>query len=104
MNKLPTNQVQLANLIYSCIDLSEHAEGATLKSIILGETGKGFMTVESVESWLRGLPSACTIPFWDNEIIEILESCGNGHWSVDSYWRWCASRVMQFAKHPQAYA
>lgn len=97
------NHVDLANLVYSCIDLSERDEGETLLTVILSETGGKSLTVGTVENWLRGLPSVCSIPYWNDEIRLLLDASGNNHWSVDDYWRWSASRVLAFAKYPKAY-
>lgn len=102
--KLPTSQAEFGNMIYACIDLSEYDEGATLKNIICAEKHVYRLTTNVVEDWLRGLPGACTIPYWDNEILEILESTGNCHWSIDEYWRWAANRVKFFAEYPKAFA
>lgn len=96
--------VHLANYIYSCIDLTEYPEGSTLKEIILTEKGVQVLTDRVVEDWLRGLPTACTIPFMDHEIQILLDKSGNSHWTIDGYWRWCASRVKSFALFPAIYA
>lgn len=101
--KLPTSQAQLGELIYSCIDLTDYPEGSTLFSVIKSEKRTTHPDIFIVEDWLRGLPSACTIPFTDYEINQILETCGIAHWSVDDYWRWCAFRVLAFALNPNAY-
>lgn len=101
MNNLPKNHHQLADMIYSCIDLSEY-DGCSLKAVIETEKAKN-LSLAVVEDWLRGLPSACTIPFINHEIEEILKACGCGHWTIDEYWRWAASRVEAFAKHPKIY-
>lgn len=101
MKNLPKNHHQLADLIYHCINLSEY-DNMTLKEII--ETEKNsHLCLSVVEDWLRGLPSACTIPFANHEIEELLASSGCGHWTVDNYWRWAAGRVEAFAKNPNAY-
>lgn len=99
---LPTSHIELCNMLYYCIDLSDYPKGSTLKGIIESEK-MGKLSIPLVEDWLRGLPSACTMPFVDSEIIAILESCGNSGWSIDDYWRFAASRIMDFAKYPNAY-
>lgn len=104
MKQLPTSHVQLCNMLHACIDLSAYDEGALLKNIIRSEKNVENVTVEVVEDWLRGLPSACTIPFTNSEIREILDSCGNGHWTIDNYWRFAAGRIKEFASFPYLYA
>ena len=111
--QLPKNHVEFCNMLYSCIDLSEHDEGATLLSIIqsekrykcpVGPDGKtAIPSIEVVEDWLRGLPSACSIPYDAGEVQQILAACGNGHWSDDDYWRFAASRIREFALRPELY-
>jgi len=109
MKTLPKNTVELATLIHSCIDLSEvahdYGDDYTLQEIIRIEKHVlgGELTTKIVEDWLRGLPSVCTIPFANHEIKQLCESSGNGHWSIDYYWRWAASRVKTFALFPKAY-
>lgn len=99
---LPTNHVGLSEIFANCIDLTDYPEGSTLKATIETEK-RAPMSLSTVESWLRGLPSACSIPFTCSDIRQILESCGNGHWTDDDYWRFAASRVMAFAQNPKAY-
>lgn len=88
----------LKEIILACIDLSGHPEGATLASVLESEKGKnGKVDVKAVEDWLRGLASACEIPYYDNEIKEILEDCGKFNWSIDKYWGFAASVVFNHA-------
>lgn len=98
MNSLPKNHTEFCRMIVACVDLSEYPTGTTLRQVICTEKPGQPFNISTVEDWLRGLPSACTIPFACFEINRILESCGNGHWSDDDYWRFCASRVLAFAK------
>lgn len=108
-DELPTSIVQMANLIHSCIDLSEvshnYGHDYTLLEIIKIEKHViGDLTTRIVEDWLRGLPSVCTIPFDNHEIEQLCEASGNSHWSIDDYWRWAASRVKAFALFPKAFS
>lgn len=98
-----TNHHQLANLLHSCIDLSEHPQGTTLLDVIKLEKRCNTITLPIVEEWIRGLPSVCTIPFENHEIRSLLDSANLESWSIDDYWRWAASRIEAFAKHPKAY-
>lgn len=102
MKNLPRTHIEFCNMLHSCIDLADYEKGQSLKNIIESEKGKP-LSITVVEDWLRGLPSACTIPFYDCEIKAILISCGNEHWSVDQYWEFAASRVLEFAMNPKAY-
>jgi len=88
----------LDEIILSYIDLSNYPEGATLASVLESEKGKnGRVDVKAVEDWLRGLASACEIPYWDNGIKELLEDCGKFKWSIDNYWAYAARVVFNHA-------
>ena len=102
MENLPKTHIEFCNMLYSCIDF-EYLEESTLLNCIICETGKKQISEKDVENWLRGLPSACTIPFCDFEIKQILNSCGNENWSISDYWKFASSRVLQFAKKPKLY-
>lgn len=74
--------------------LVECGEGSTLYSVFMEEKGNwaGF-TVTSVKYWLQGLPSAVAFPFYNNEILSVLESNGitrktekGNDALIDSYW------------------
>lgn len=108
MNKFQLNiskiksHVHLANMIYHCIKF-EVLKEKTLKEIMTNEIGEN-LSISNVEKWLRTLPEVCLIPYEDSQIKEILKLSGNIHWSVDDYWKWSASRILNFAKYPKAYA
>jgi len=88
----------LNEIILSCVDLSGYPEGSTLASVLESEKGKnGKVDVKAVEDWLRGLASACEIPYYDNQIKELLEDCGKFDWSIDSYWAYAARVVFNHA-------
>lgn len=88
----------LKEIVLACVDLSNYSEGATLASVLESEKGKnGKVDVKAVEDWLRGLASACEIPYYDNEIKEILDDCGKFSWSVDKYWAYAASIIFNHA-------
>lgn len=62
--------------VLKCIDLSDHPEGATLENTILNEYGyeiqrHGHRTATA--GWLQGLPTACTVPFYYNDIQSLFE-------------------------------
>lgn len=103
---LPKSQVALANMLYRCIDLGDYEENYTLLQIINQETynnNEKPLTAKMVTKWLRGLPSACSIPFADSDIRQILDSAGNKHWSIDDYWNWAGDRILTYAKRPHIY-
>ncbi|RTL04191.1 hypothetical protein EKK58_11115 [Candidatus Dependentiae bacterium] len=78
-----------------CFDNYNVQQYPTLKSII--EAEKHGYTVRLIEDWLRGLPSACTIPFYDDEIIAM-------GYDLDFYWNTTARvlyKVARDIKHPK---
>jgi hypothetical protein len=84
------------------IDLDNASDAdkkAFLKSTILSELGwmlEKHTSFDMADSWLRGLASACTIPFYNAEIIDWLEANntqiinGKEDLAVDKYWRQAA--------------
>ena len=72
------------NLIVENLDFSDYdlIEGGSdiekLHSVFYSEYGHNVKRLglhEAIKQWLRGLPTCCTIPFWDSEIIQ---------WGIDS--------------------
>ena len=78
-------------LILDHIDFSGYAEGETLKSIYMSEYGnfRGNPCIKDCRDYLQGLPSVCTIPFYNSEIYELLgedpDNDSNGK-LIDKYW------------------
>ena len=73
MNKL---QKLVRQIVISSIDLSER-DGQTLAQVYDAEYGyHGLPTPERCRDYLQGLPSVCTVPFMNYEILSILEAEG----------------------------
>lgn len=49
---------------------------ATLASIYEAEYGHNGVTPKACHDYLRGLPSVCTVPFYNGEILETLKQHG----------------------------
>ena len=73
MNKM---QKLVRQIVISSIDLSER-EGQTLAQVYAAEYGHhGKPTPERCRDYLQGLPSVCTVPFMNANILTILEAEG----------------------------
>ena len=104
METLPKTHVEFCRMLYSCIDFEYLKDcNYTLQQCIKSEKNTNKLTIEVVQDWLQGLPTACTIPFENYRIMQILESCGNAHFSIAEYWRFSASRILAFAVSPKCY-
>lgn len=93
------------SIIIHNIDTSNH-EGmgaveplVALKNIFLSEYGwnvsnpRGKSLSQICTDYLQGLPSACTVPFMDYEILQMLEKAGafipedDTYKAVSAYWK-----------------
>jgi hypothetical protein len=81
-----------ANYIAECADSLDHE--ATLQTVYMAEYGNwNGCTPKACASYLQGLPSVCTIPFYNSEILELLAAQGISRKSeaaqaklIDDYW------------------
>ena len=104
MKTLPKTHIEFCNMLYDCIDFEYLKEcSCTLAECIKSEKNTNKLTIEVVQDWLQGLPTACTIPFQNYRINQILESCGKRYFSIEDYWRFSASRILAFAVSPKCY-
>jgi hypothetical protein len=60
---------------------------------------------KACEQYLRGLPSVCTVPFWNDEILELLAAQGISRKTeaakeklVNDYWRACGNAFYNLIK------
>lgn len=71
------------------------AGAASLQSVFMSEYGNwNGVSPKSCMDYLQGLPTVCTIPFYNSEILELLESQGITRKSedaksnlIDMYWK-----------------
>src|SRR5690554_3343613 len=78
-------------LVLSCVDFSGYENSATLKSIYMSEYGnfRGNPCIKDCMSYLQGLPSVCTIPFYNYEIYKLLGADPDKDIDgklIDQYW------------------
>ena len=68
--------------------------GKSLGELYRGEYGRWHgTTAKACRSYLQGLPTACTVPFWDDEILDLLAKEGitreteSGRFNlIEQYW------------------
>ena len=89
-----TNQVE-AKVVAESIDHDYIQDcGKSLKEIYYDEFGSwNGTTPEACRSYLQGLPSVCTVLFWNNEILELLakegitrKTASGQNAIVENYW------------------
>ena len=92
-------------VVESSIDLSEYEE-QTIGDVFRSEYGqyRGFNQGMCCD-WLRGLPTACSVPFCDSDILALLARHGIIRKSesaqiklVDKYWQACGHALFQLIK------
>lgn len=71
--------------------------GATLSDVYRSEYGYNGTTPKACMNYLQGLPTVCTVPFYNGEILEILKQHGidvpqdddGQHDMIEAYWQEC---------------
>ena len=85
-------------IVTNAIDHDYLEEGETLKEVFMSEYGAFRMNVSAREcvDYLQGLPSVCTIPFYNDDILSMLEGYGIMRKSrdaqlrlIEAYWNEC---------------
>lgn len=93
-------------IVVNSVDLDmEGYEGETLKSVYQAEYGYNGVTPQVCKDYLQGLPSVCTIPFNNFEILELLEAEGftkkteKGRYGlIDKYWKEAGNQFYHLIK------
>lgn len=80
--------------------------GGSLSAIYRSEYGYNGLTDKACKDYLQGLPSVCTVPFYNGEILELLEAEGitrkteAGQASlIDQYWKACGAALHKMIRH-----
>ncbi len=85
----------LKDILLTNIDLSEDDKPDTVEElykVYCSEYGwQGVATTYTCKMWLMGLPTACTVPFYNSEIIEIGKKIGLDLSSDNKCHKWCDS-------------
>ena len=80
---------------------------ATLKEVYMSEYGCGRMYTNHTTcmAYLQGLPSVCTVPFYNGEILELLAAQGISRKSeaakdklIEDYWLACGYQLYKMIK------
>lgn len=78
----------------------------TLKQVYFNEYGSWNGTsLKACTDYLQGLPTVCTVPFWNDEILELLADQGITRKSedaqaklIDDYWKACGNAFYNLVK------
>jgi hypothetical protein len=77
----------------------------TVGEVYQAEYGYKGLTDTSCKDYLQGLPSMCTVPFYNNEILEILKEYGITVKSekaqqtlLDKYWQACGAALHKYIR------
>lgn len=95
-------------VVNAAIDMDYVAEGdwCTVKQAYHAEYGSwNGTTPKACTDYLQGLPSVCTVPFWNDEILELLAAHGITRKSedaqaklIDDYWKACGNAFYNLVK------
>ncbi len=97
-------QEVVRSIVIKSVDLSER-EGETLRQVYDSEHGYNGLSPKACKDYLQGLPSVCTIPFYNFEILKILEQNGitrateKGRYGlIDKYWTEAGNQFYKLIK------
>lgn len=72
----------------------------TVSAVYKAEYGYNGLSDKSCHDYLQGLPSVCTVPFYNGEILELMEKNGitrkseNARYGlIEKYWRECGKAL-----------
>jgi len=93
-------------IVTDAIDHDYLAECGTLASIYNAEYGSyNGVSPKACKDYLQGLPSVCTVPFWNDEILELLAAQGISRKSeaakdklIEDYWLACGYQFYQLVR------
>lgn len=93
------------DLDYIAQNWTEELGYKTLASIYQAEYGYNGVSPRACRDYLQGLPSVCTVPFWNDEILELLAKHGIVRKSeaaqaklIDDYWLACGNALYSMIK------
>lgn len=102
------NQVCKAVVLNSIDDdyIESFSKGcATVKTVYNEEYGDNGVSPKACTDYLQGLPTVCTVPFWNDEILELLAAHGITRKSedaqaklIDDYWKVCGNAFYNLVK------
>lgn len=103
MSKL---QSVIKQIVLQNIDLGmEGYESLTLRQVYDSEYGYLGVTPQACKDYLQGLPTVCTIPFYNSEILGILEKNGitkvtekGREGLIEQYWKEAGNQFYHLIK------
>lgn len=88
------------------LDYVKECGKTTVGEVYFSEFGYNGLTDTMCKDYLQGLPSLCTVPFHNNEILEILKENGIERRSesaqyvlIDKYWQACGAALHKYIRH-----
>lgn len=94
-------------VVLNSIDPEYLAECGDLKDIYHSEFGSwNGVSPKACKDYLQGLPSVCTVPFYNGEILELFEKQGvsipedddKAYDLVEKYWKECGKALYELVK------
>ena len=92
-------------IVTSAIDHDYLLECGSLSNVYQSEYGYNGTTPKACMDYLQGLPSVCTIPFYNGEILELLAAQGISRKTedgqanlIDMYWKECGLQFYRLIK------
>jgi hypothetical protein len=96
-------------IVTDAIDHDYLLECGSLSNVYRSEYGYNGVSPKACEQYLRGLPSVCEIPFYDWQILELLEEAGitvgveedciQGQYDlIEKYWQECGNQFYLLIK------
>lgn len=98
------NQICKA-IVTDAIDHDYLLECGSLHNVYRSEYGYNGVSPRACRDYLQGLPSVCTVPFYNGEILELLAAQGISRKSedgqaalIDRYWSECGKQFYLMVK------
>lgn len=92
-------------IVTDAIDHDYLLECGSLSNVYQAEYGYNGVSPKACKDYLQGLPSVCTVPFWNGEILELLAKAGITRKSeaakeklIDAYWLACGNAFYNLIK------
>lgn len=92
-------------IVTDAIDQDYLFKYGSLSTIYQGEYGYNGVSPRACRDYLQGLPSVCTVPFWNDEILELLAKAGITRKSeaakeklINDYWLACGNAFYNLVK------
>lgn len=92
-------------IVTDAIDHDYLLECGSLSNVYQSEYGYNGVSPRACRDYLQGLPSVCTVPFANSEILELLEAQGISRKSedgqanlIEKYWQECGKQFYLMIK------